>query len=75
MFALPDFFDEKVINHYQLDDGRIWSVKQAKFVEESEVPSDAVIGPCLDQDRHSTIDGLVNSCLKFYGYDLGEFAE
>ena len=69
------FDDMKTIDHYQLDDGRIWSVKLAKFILEEEVPADAVIGPCLDKERCSTVDGLVNSCLKFYGYELGEFAE
>ena len=59
----------KVIDHYALSDGRIWSVKKAKFV--SKAPDGAVLGPCLDKDGESSLEGLVE-CLHFYGYPLGE---
>ena len=68
-------FEIKMADHYKLDDGRIWSVNKAKFVDGADVPADAVISKCLDENGNSTVDGLVNGCLKFYGYDLGEFSE
>lgn len=58
-----------MIDFYVLDDGRIWSVEEARFVAES--PADAVLGPCPDEQGGSSLDGLVE-CLHFYGYPLGE---
>lgn len=64
------YFDQpKAINYYQLGDGRIWSIAEARFV--AETSEDAVVGPCLDEHGESTIEGLIG-CLHFYGYDLGE---
>lgn len=57
------------INYYILDDGRIWSVEEAKFV--SSAPEDAVTGPCPDEQGNSSLEGLIG-CLAFYGYDKGE---
>ena len=75
MFEMSIVETSKMIDHYKLDDGRIWSVEKAMFVSEENVPEDAIIGPCWDKNGNSTVDGLVNGCLKFYGYNLGEFAE
>jgi hypothetical protein len=60
---------EKTVDHYTLSDGRIWSIEKAKFV--SMAPDGAVLGPCLDKDGESSLEGLVE-CLHFYGYPLGE---
>ena len=38
---------EKSVNHYKLDDGRIWSIKDAKFVP--AVSEDDVLGICPDE--------------------------
>lgn len=58
-----------MISHYVLEDGRIWSIAEAKFV--SSAPDDAVLGPCFDESGVSSLEGLVG-CLHFYGYPLGE---
>lgn len=55
--------------YYKLDDGRFWSVDEAMFV--SEVPDDAEISFCPDEQGNSTLEGLVG-CLDFYGYSKGE---
>jgi len=57
--------------HYRLDDSRIWSIAEAKFV--SSAPENAILGPCPDESGASTIEGLIG-CLHFYGYPLGELA-
>lgn len=59
------------ITHYQLSDGRIWSIADARFV--SPAPEDAVFGPCPDEHGKSSLEGLIG-CLHFYGYELGEMA-
>lgn len=56
------------IQYYMLDDGRVWSVKDANFV--SSAPANAVLGPCPDESGESSIEGLIG-CLHFYGYPLG----
>lgn len=58
-----------MISHYQLSDGRVWSVMDAAFV--SSVPEDAILGPCKDASGESSLEGLIG-CLHFYGYELGE---
>jgi hypothetical protein len=55
--------------HYLLNDSRIWSVAEARFV--SSAPEDAVVGPCPDEQGESSLEGLIG-CLHFYGYELGE---
>ena len=57
------------ITHYQLSDSRIWSIADAQFV--SSAPEDAVLGPCLDEQGESSLEGLIG-CLHFYGFPLGE---
>lgn len=57
------------IAFYILNDGRIWSIADAKFV--ASVPERAVVGPCPDEHGESSLDGLLG-CLHFYGYELGE---
>lgn len=57
------------IEYYTLNDGRIWSVADARFV--SSAPAGAIQGPCLDEHGESSLEGLVG-CLHFYGYPLGE---
>lgn len=54
---------------YKLDDGRIWSIAEAKFI--SSAPDDAVVGPCLDESGASSLEGLIG-CLDFYGFPKGE---
>lgn len=55
--------------HYQLADGRIWSIEDACFVVKA--PESAVLSPCPDEHGESTLEGLIG-CLHFYGYPLGE---
>lgn len=55
--------------HYLLDDGRIWSIEQAQFVE--ELPDGAPACRCKDSEGNSSLEGLIG-CLHFYGYPLGE---
>lgn len=59
----------RLISYYVLDDSRIWSVAEAKFV--TKAPEDAVLGPCPDESGVSSLEGLLG-CLHFYGYELGE---
>lgn len=57
------------VTHYQLSDGRIWSIADACFV--SSAPEDAVLGPCPDEQGESSLEGLIG-CLDFYGCPKGE---
>ena len=61
--------ENKMITHYLLDDGRIWSVKEAKFV--TQVPEDAVQGTCPDEEGKASLKGLIEG-LEFYHYEKGE---
>ena len=61
--------ENKMIDHYLLDDGRIWSVKEAKFVD--SVPEDGVSGTCPDKEGKASLEGLIEG-LEFYGYEKGE---
>ena len=61
--------ENKMIDHYLLDDGRIWSVKEAKFV--TQVPEDAVQGTCPDEEGKTSLKGLIEG-LEFYHYEKGE---
>ena len=68
---MPDI-DDRMIDHYKLDDGRIWSVSEAKFV--TTVPDNAKVGPCPDEQGNNSLEGLIG-CLEFYGYAMGELAD
>lgn len=59
----------KQVTHYKLDDGRFWSIADARFIE--GLPSGASVSPCPDESGESTLEGLIG-CLHFYGYPLGE---
>ena len=61
--------ENKMITHYLIDDGRIWSVKEAKFV--NEVPEDGVQGTCSDEEGKNSLKGLIEG-LEFYNYPKGE---
>lgn len=61
--------NNRSLTHYQLEDGRIWSIADACFVE--TVSEGAAVGPCLDEHGESSLEGLIG-CLHFYGYELGE---
>ena len=61
--------ENKMIDHYLLEDGRIWSVKEAKFV--NEVPEDGVPGTCPDEEGKNSLKGLIEG-LEFYHYEKGE---
>lgn len=52
-----------------LEDKRIWSVSEAKFV--GSAPDGAMLCNCPDRSGKSTLEGLI-ACLHFYGYPLGE---
>lgn len=69
MLNNPIVVPNNFISHYMLDDGRIWSVADARFVPSA--PCDAVTGPSRDKHGKSTLDGLI-ACLDFYGYPKGE---
>jgi len=60
---------DKNVEFYKLDDGRFWSVSDAKFVDEA--PKDAFVGFCEDEQGKNTIEGLLG-CLNYYGYAKGE---
>ena len=72
---VEEHFSFKRITHYRLEDDRVWCIADAKWVTtpitELEADEDVVLGPCIDQQGHSTEEGL-RECLKFYKYDLGE---
>lgn len=55
--------------YYRLDDNRIWSVADARFI--ASVPEGSELVPCPDEHGESTLDGLVG-CLEFYGFDKGD---
>ena len=57
------------ITHYRLDDGRVWSIEDAKFV--STTPENAVLGLGPDEQGDSSLEGLIG-CLDFYGCPKGE---
>ena len=61
--------ENKKITHYKLDDSRIWSIKDEKFV--LDLPEDAIIGFCPDEQGNSSLEGLIG-CLDFYHYPKGE---
>ena len=54
--------------HYRLDDGRVWSTAEAKFV--ASVPDVGIVN-CPDDEGNATVESLT-ACLRFYGYELGE---
>ena len=61
--------ESRMIDHYLLDDGRIWSVKEAKFVD--SVPEGGVSGTCPDEEGKASLKGLIEG-LEFYHYEKGE---
>ena len=61
--------ESRMITHYIIEDGRIWSVAEAKFV--SEVPEDGVPGTCPDEQGKNSLKGLIDG-LEFYHYEKGE---
>jgi len=61
--------NDKNVEFYKLDDGRFWSVADAKFVDAA--PENAFIGLCEDERGENTIEGLLG-CLNYYGYPKGE---
>ena len=61
--------ESKMITHYLIDDGRIWSVAEAKFVD--SVPEDGIPGTCPDEEGKNSLKGLIEG-LEFYHYPKGE---
>lgn len=59
------------IEYFTLDDGRVWSVKDAKFID--SVPEGAASGTCPDRQGKGTVDGLL-ATLRWNRYPLGELA-
>lgn len=57
------------ITHYTLDDGRIWSIEEAKFV--ASIPEGGYGTGAPDENGNSTVEGLIG-CLDYYGFDKGE---
>ena len=57
------------ISFYVLDDGRLWSIENAKFAP--SLPEGCTASRCPDEHGDSTIEGLIG-CLDFYGYPKGE---
>ena len=68
---MNDFNDKtlRTITHYRLNDGRIWSVAEAKFV--SFVKGSDVVFPAEGIKNALTVERLIN-CLDFYKYPKGE---
>ena len=64
----PDKYYE-VCNYCLLDDGRIWSVGDAKFV--SSVPEGQIAGRYLDVSGNASLDGLLGF-LNYHHYNKGE---
>lgn len=56
---------------YEINDGRIWDVEKAAFVD--EMPESAEILSLSNADGDIDVDYLRETLL-FYGYDLGELA-
>ena len=56
--------------YYKLDDGRIWSIDEAKFVLSS--PEEYTVS-CFKSDG-KTAEEVLAGRLRFYGYPLGELA-
>ena len=61
--------NNKGIQYYILDDGRIWSLQEVKFV--SEVPEGEYFDHCHAVDGKSSVEVLSNH-LKRNNYPLGE---
>ena len=56
--------------YYKLDDGRFWSVDEARFV--ASVPADAVCPRPVGEDGKTADEAGLYFCLKTFGYPLGE---
>ena len=63
------FYSNEKMMYYVLDDGRLWDIENAKFV--NNIPDNAVASPCPDEHGKSNIDGLIG-CLEYYGFPKGE---
>ena len=60
-------------NYYKLDDGRVWSIQEAKFV--LSMPDGAEAVPPIGEDGKTADEAGLYFCLKFFGYPLGEMAK
>lgn len=63
------YTEKKAVEFFRLDDGRFWSIADAKFVP--SVPENAVFGPCPDESGAASLEGLIH-CLNFYHFPKGE---
>lgn len=66
--GIPEM-DTRRPDHYVLEDGRIWSVGQAKFVD--SVPEGGLSNLCRSEPERTSLQVLVD-CLELYGYPKGE---
>lgn len=56
--------------YYKLDDGRIWNIAEAQFVD--AIPEGESPKIPYGEDGKANEAGL-ESCLRFFGYPLGQF--
>ena len=57
---------------YKLDDGKVWSIAEARFVE--GLPEGAEWARPLGEDGRTADEAGLRFCLKTFGYPLGEIA-
>lgn len=67
----PTARQDQLIVYFTLDDGRVWSVNDAAFIE--AVPDGAVSGRCPDRQGKGTLQGLLDT-LRWNRHPLGELA-
>lgn len=59
-----------MLKFYVLDDGRVWDIAKAHFVE--AVPSGAEWAKPLGEDGKTADEAGLRFCLRFFGHPLGE---
>lgn len=56
--------------YYKLDDGRIWNIADASFVQ--SLPAEAEVATPVGEDGKTADEAGLRFCLKSFGYPLGE---
>lgn len=62
---------EQQYAYYRLEDGRLWSIAEARFVDDA--PADACCAVPVAEDG-SRGEQAVRECLLYFGWPLGELA-
>lgn len=58
-------------SYFKLDSGRVWDICEARFV--SAVPAGEEWARPVGEDGKKADEAGLESCLRFFGYPLGEF--